>query len=228
MRAVRGRARGVLFPEEHGHLWRARPGGRLADLRGLFGLDRGERAFCVADAGRAGCGQGGAVAVRRHHHVLAAQALGRGRGHQARRGGLRRARPHGGEAGGRDGRGGDGVHDLAGEGERRGRPGRAPCCAVQGRRSDEGGAGEPRHHHRQRSRRARPAPLYQQSQGGRHARDRGGDRDAVATWGPLDPGAHGGGGKRDRGDSRHAGAARSLCGETDLPGGGDDPHGRDQ
>ena len=107
--------RAVLQRTRHGrHLQRA-SAATAADLGRLQRRDRRRRELRAAHPRRDSAGHGRSAAVRGHHHVLAAAALGRrprqeGRGHRPRR-----ARPHGRQARRRDGRRGHGAQPVAEE-----------------------------------------------------------------------------------------------------------------
>jgi hypothetical protein len=96
---LQGRPGAVLRHRRDGfHLQLGRPVQDGADdLRRLLRTDRGARAVCPARLGQAGPGRDGAVVVRRHHPVLAAQALGGRAGEEGRHRRVGRPRAHGRE-----------------------------------------------------------------------------------------------------------------------------------
>ena len=86
---------------------------RARDLRRLLGQHRRRPAFRAARLRQARPGRGRAAAVRRHHDLFAAAALGRRPGQEGRHRRPRRARPHGREVRARVRRPHGAVHDVA-------------------------------------------------------------------------------------------------------------------
>ena len=113
LRELRRGARAVLRERHDRHLWRRREGDRTADARRLLRADRGRREVRAAHLRQARPGGHGSPALRRHHDLVAAAALEGRQGEQGRRGGARRARPHGGQARPCPGRARGAVHHLA-------------------------------------------------------------------------------------------------------------------
>ena len=109
---------------------------RARHLRRLLGRDRRQLAFRAARLAEAGPGGGRAAAVRRHHALLAAEALGRGPGQEGGDRRPRRPRPHGRQVRARVRRAHGAVHDVAVEDRGRQAPGRGRRRGVEERRRD--------------------------------------------------------------------------------------------
>ena len=96
-------------------LQQPREADRPDDLRRLFRQNRRGPGLRSAGPGPAGSGRRGPAALRRHHDVLPASALGGWPRQPGRHRRARRPGPYGRQAGARARRGGDPVHHLAGQ-----------------------------------------------------------------------------------------------------------------
>ncbi|SOT42631.1 hypothetical protein F01_420677 [Burkholderia cenocepacia] len=230
LRELRRRPRAVLRERLRRHLQRPGPRDGRHHVRWLFDAARRRRGVRAARAGHARPGRRGAAAVRGDHDLLAAAAVERRPRQEGRHRRSRRPRPHGCEAGARDGCARRAVYDVAVEDRGRQAARRARSRDLEGRSADERAPEQLRLHPEHGRRAARPESVPAPAQARRHddARRRAGARPSVAAGVQPDLQAPPPRGFADRRDRGNAGNARFLRGTRDHVRYRDDSDAADQ
>ena len=169
LRLLPGGTRELLHQRFRRHLHGRRQAHRRPHVRRLYHRHHRGAGFRAAHAGQPRPRGGRPAAVRGHHDLLTAPPLEGGTRSEGRRRGTRRARPHGRQDCRGDGRRGDRLHDVSGQGRRGARPGRPRRGDQQGRGADAEVRRPARLHPEHRGRVARPRSVHQLPQARWHA-----------------------------------------------------------